>query len=268
MSAYIAICAIMKNEENYIYEWLSYHYTVGVRRFFIYDNGDTDALKLAIRAWPRADLVTVVDWPGQAAQVPAYQHCLVNFRDQAEWCAFIDTDEFLTPRLDLFSLSDILEATGRIATGLYVHWLFFGSSGHIQKPAGLITETYTKCGRTGFPSHRFGKTIVRMRDAVMTRHSHVIRSSGKLVSEFGDELDQNGDGGTALRLGHRVISLNHYFTKSRQEWDRKVAMGRVSKSPTENDYKRTDADFERHDLNFVDDTRAAEIMAIAKERFY
>lgn len=38
----LAICAIAKNEGRYIREWLSYHYLVGVRRFFIYDNGSSD----------------------------------------------------------------------------------------------------------------------------------------------------------------------------------------------------------------------------------
>ncbi|MDE6460455.1 MAG: glycosyltransferase family 92 protein, partial [Paramuribaculum sp.] len=36
---YLAVCAIAKNEGSYFKEWIDWHLSVGVEKFYIYDNG-------------------------------------------------------------------------------------------------------------------------------------------------------------------------------------------------------------------------------------
>lgn len=110
MPPFLGICAIVRNEGPYIHEWLTYHRAVGVERFTLYDNGSTDNTLTEIARFGHP--VDVIPWPGQAQQVPAYRDMLANRRHYAEWVAFIDADEFLTPRGD-DGIKDILREIGR-----------------------------------------------------------------------------------------------------------------------------------------------------------
>ena len=38
----VAIATVLRDEEHYIAEWVSFHRAVGVRHFFVYDDGSTD----------------------------------------------------------------------------------------------------------------------------------------------------------------------------------------------------------------------------------
>lgn len=189
-----------------------------------------------------------------------------HHRDAAEWCAFIDVDEFLCPITDK-SVPDILRGLGDDCTALYVHWMFFGSSGHRVYQDGLVTETFIRRGWDDFEPNNLGKTIVRLCFAAGPLGSHVIQSNGRLVNDGGQELDQDNAGYHVATRSHRLLSLNHYFTKSFQEWCIRRAQGRVSKLPGEPDFRRTDEEFWSHDVNEVVDTRAADIMRACKRPF-
>ena len=161
----IAICTIFKNESRYLYEWLSYHYYIGIRKFVLYNNGSTDDSIDVIRNWPHSDAIKIIDWPQVRGQIPAYLHMIQKNRDVAEWCAFIDCDEFITPITDL-SIPEIFDRIPEPVAGIYAFWMMFGSSGHIARPEGLVTETYTRRAPDNFGSHNYGKSIVRLRRAL------------------------------------------------------------------------------------------------------
>ena len=42
---YLAVCAIAKNEGHYFKEWIEWHRSQGVERFYIYDNESTDGTR-------------------------------------------------------------------------------------------------------------------------------------------------------------------------------------------------------------------------------
>jgi glycosyltransferase involved in cell wall biosynthesis len=174
----LAACVIVKNEGRYVQEWLSYHQAVGVERFIIYDNQSQDDTLAQIRAWPRQDLVTLIDWPKVPGQLPAYQHAIDNFRDVAEWCAFIDCDEFLCPQGTL-SIREFLSNIGPLCAGVYAQWLMFGSSGKMVREPGPVTERFTRRGQGSFGPNCIGKSIVKMARAIGPRNPHVIRVDGR-----------------------------------------------------------------------------------------
>jgi glycosyltransferase involved in cell wall biosynthesis len=264
---HLVVVATVKNEAPYIYEWLSYHHNIGVDRFYIYNNGSTDNTLDVIRAWPYSSLVTVFEWPGSGVQLDAYCDMIEQNRHVAEWCAFIDVDEFLCPTADR-SVPDILRGLPGDCTGLYVHWMFFGSSGYQSRPSGLVTDTFIRRGWDDFEPNGIGKTIVRLQYASGPLGVHVVQSNGRLVNDSGQELDQANAGYYATNRSHRLLSLNHYFTKSLEEWRVRRRRGRATKLPDAQDYFRTDEDFRLHDVNEVLDTRAAEIMRSCTPRYY
>ena len=68
----MAVVAIMKNEGDYIKEWLDFHLKVGVEHFFIYNNDSTDDMLEILRPYEDMGVVTVVNFPGRKMQIPAY----------------------------------------------------------------------------------------------------------------------------------------------------------------------------------------------------
>jgi hypothetical protein len=58
--------------------------------------------------------------------------------------------------------------------------------------------------------------------------------------------------------------VNHYFTKSLEEWRERRAYGKADKTSSEQDFVRGEAEFHRHDVNDVVDLRAAAIMQAAR----
>lgn len=95
----LSLVAIIKNEADYIIEWLEYHMMVGVTRFFIYDNDSTDNLYEKLKWYIDNDIVVYQIFGGTKRQLPAYNHAIDNYKLETKYMGFIDADEFLVPVL-------------------------------------------------------------------------------------------------------------------------------------------------------------------------
>lgn len=194
----VGVCAIFKNEAPYLREWLLFHWLQGVERFYLYDNGSSDA-------WPEAipevaDLVT--HWPGRVQQMRAYDDCLSR-KPGVDWLAFIDIDEFLWDSSGR-TLPEVL--TGVMASAVHIPWLMFGDGGHIQPPRGLTIDCFLR--RSAVPQV-LGKQIVRPERAQQTRSPHEFYLSGPVATV-------------------ETLRLNHYWTRSDQEVRMKFNRGRAA----------------------------------------
>lgn len=92
-----AICAIARNEEDYLSEWIAYHLNLGFEHIFLYDNNDpNNNIRHICMEQPWGRQVTFVDYRGKTgAQLEAYNECFVTIRKYFDWIAFIDVDEFI-----------------------------------------------------------------------------------------------------------------------------------------------------------------------------
>src|SRR5689334_13395301 len=111
MSTYkfkISIGAILRDEAPYLLEWIAFHKAVGVDHFFLYDNDSHDGTSEMLQYLEQAGVATRIAWsdkhssaidPGVGPQVTAYKD-LLRFKDQTEWIAIIDGDEFIVPLQD------------------------------------------------------------------------------------------------------------------------------------------------------------------------
>lgn len=141
----LAIVAIGKNESEYIVEWCAFHKIVGVSHIYLYDNDSTDGMTELLQPFVEEGFVTLIYFPGQRRQLPAYNDALRKFGKDCKWMAFIDCDEFLMPEKKDDNMSDILEAfvsKDKNVGGIAVNWCMYGSSGYEKKPQGLLTEKF------------------------------------------------------------------------------------------------------------------------------
>ena len=251
----IAACAIFKNEAPYVLEWLAFHKMVGVDLFVLYDNGSTDGGADLIRQSSFARNVTIVEWSHAAGQMPAYQDFCDNHAARFDWVAFIDLDEFIVPASGSSIRDALMRRLYAEFSAIVLQWLVFGPCGHQRRPEGLVIENYTTRLPEDFPASRHVKTLARGR-AVTTAGStpHIINVSGPTCNTRGEAVLSYAEQPDAC---HDVMALNHYFTKSRDDWTFKLRRGKAdAASPTTNPYPdNIYFDVER-DAN-VEDLRAA-----------
>ncbi|MCL2758042.1 MAG: glycosyltransferase family 92 protein [Alphaproteobacteria bacterium] len=254
---FLSVCAIVKNEGPYFKEWIEYHKLLGVDKFYVYDNESTDETFEVLKPYIEKGVVEYSFWPGKLQQKPAYKDCINRFKNDSEWIAFTDLDEFIVPMrpplpggfgaASCESIPDFLRKLPRAATQLCIGWTNYASSGHETKPAGLVIENFRHT-TGGLPV--YGKSIVNPRDVARASvHKHKMT--------WGDSVDENGDviewyefsTGGKLRRGFQTdkIRVNHYRIKSWEEYNAKYARGGNAATPGEPKYTR--ARFDRYNIN-------------------
>jgi hypothetical protein len=229
----IAVCAIFKDEAPFLAEWVAYHRLIGVDHFFLYDNGSSDDGALLLRNGRFSDCVTVVPISARPGQDLAYQHFQGHFMKSWDWAAFIDLDEFIHP-LDADSVKPLLERYANFS-GVLLHQLNFGADGHLRRPTGLVIDNYTHRLSTNDWVHHHVKSLVRTADFVEALSVHVFRTRGAVCNARGEETPNLP---VQDNLCHDVMCLNHYYTKSFEDWTGKLAKRRADIADGSPDQRR------------------------------
>ena len=214
---YTTICAIAKDENPHLKEWVLYHLAVGFEHIIIYDNNSKVPISQELAEYVSAGLVTVIDWPlTDAQQLSAYVDCLKRVRESTFWLAYIDIDEFIVP-MQHRDVRDLLDNYRQFG-GLGMHWMMFSASGHITRPQGGMMENYT--GALGLSPHI--KSIVQPRAIVrpVSVHHCLFRDGQYCVNEDGVVIHSF----CSFPVGHK-IRINHYYYRSQQDFEEKIARG-------------------------------------------
>ncbi|MCL2932551.1 MAG: glycosyltransferase family 92 protein [Trichodesmium sp. MAG_R03] len=215
----------MKNEGPYLREWLEFHKIVGVERFYLYNNNSTDNTKDIVRPYVDTGEVILKYWPEKVGQQKkAYTDFLENNKNESEWVAFIDLDEFLFPTVDHDLKKVLKEFVDYPAVG--INWLIFGSSGHETKPEGLQIENYTYRAENEFGANLNFKSIVRSNQTIscIGPHHFTYANNGVAVTEKLEPLR----GKTTEKHSVTKLRINHYFTRSKEETKNKIKRGRAT----------------------------------------
>ena len=237
----IGISCIVKNEQDYIGEWLQFHIMQGVKDFIIYDNGCTDDTLEIARAYSTGATCTIVPWRTFtmadehkfSIQSLACGHALCNFGPRLRWMAFIDIDEFLFSPSGA-PLPEILASLSELPA-ISIPWTNFGPNGHKTKPNGLVIENYTECAQ--HPLHPAQRSLLRYKSIVdptevnaLSSHIFPLRDHGVVAfNERGEKIPHYAVT-TPSFVATELLRLNHYFTRSLEEIDRRIAKGRVSRN--------------------------------------
>ena len=246
---FLTVTVIVKNEELYIREWLEYHRLAGISHVFLYDNGSTDRTMEYVRPFEADGFVTATHFPGRGMQAAAYNDALKRFGKDCRYMAFIDADEFLfavepgkkVPE----GVGGLMEAYPK-ASGLAVNWAMFGSSGLEKRPeSGGVLGNFIYRAKAGRPGTDCIKTIVK--PGAVWRYNHPHYPEYMLGGYSVDERGQRVNGWKNPAPDPEKLRVNHYFTKSREEWILRRKLGKADQKDENN--VRTMEEFVRHDNN-------------------
>ncbi len=216
---YLSVVCIAKNEEPYIKEWIEYHKLVGVERFYFYDNGSTDNTREVLEPYIKDGTVIYNYIEGKCLQNLAYADAIVKYKNETLWLAIIDLDEFIVP-IEKDNIPDFLKDYEKYpAVG--INWLMFDSNGHQTRPlsgGGLVTANYTRS-----ESNFHIKSIINPKKvlSIFNPHYAIYKNDQFAV----DENFQIIYGPFTKCHSSDKIRINHYYSKSREEYIKKIARG-------------------------------------------
>jgi hypothetical protein len=236
----IAIVTMLKDEEAYVDEWLAFHRAVGVRHFIIYDNGTTDQTLNIVKARLSPDELTLMPWAGRMIdmsegselnnQVIASAHAILNFGANFRWMAFIDVDEFLFPKL-----GNTIEEALRPASNfpnISLPWHMFGTGGNTEKPQGGVLKNYVIRAAEPISSRKNATNFKCIVDPcevteVSVHHFETRQHGDRTCNDAGNIFPRKVRKHKSFYSSEN-LQLNHYYTKSIEEFEEKIRRGPVS----------------------------------------
>ena len=222
----LALCTIQRDRGPWLKEWFAFHHLMGVDKFYFFAHKCTDNTEQVIDELKHHFDITAFKLADDLAtpQLMAYKFAYENFGHECDWMAFIDGDEFLFPTADTDIKSVLEKFWYQKISALAVYWACFGSSGHVQEPAGLITENYRMRAPLEFLENRHIKSIVMGRQNASFQILSNSHRFGTALGTFDEKLRPISGGRTEYEPSYDLLRINHYCTQS-YEYFKKFKQG-------------------------------------------
>jgi hypothetical protein len=229
----LTIATIVRNEARYMREWAAFHLAVGADRLVVYDNMSDDDLQGALADFMTTGRVEIVPWPHFIDRADflktGFAHAIVYTRGKTRWLACIDADEFLFSPTGR-PLPEILDRYDDLAA-VIAYWVNFGTSDHGEAPPGLVTENYVMRAATPFRGNLLYKSIFKPDAARSVWSSHRFGFDTYPVIGYDEIRTPIVDQNKPLIHRSEILRINHYYSRSRTEFEVKLAHGRSRHKP-------------------------------------
>jgi FkbM family methyltransferase len=201
----IALVCIAKDEDYYLDEWLEYNNKLGFDHIFLYENN----WKCKIEK----PYLTKIEFNGDDKQVPSYNHFIQNYKNDYDYVAFFDCDEFLVLKKHKDIHDFIKEFGGR---NIAINWHHYGSNGKLKRENNSLLKQFTK---RQSETNMHIKTILYLKiDSVMQLphcpNTPTYDTNGKMIT---GSFNPGGPSDVAI--------LNHYQDKTREDYEIKTKRG-------------------------------------------
>ena len=215
---FLSIITAVRDENEYIEEWITYHVEkMNVEHFYIYDNESTIPLKdyLVNVNYKYLDKLTIIEWETtKHTQQDTCNHWLSNYKYETKWFICMDVDEFIKIKNDSENLITYLNNNSHFSS-IKCKWKHYTANGHVAKIFKPVMERFTV--ETDWNDHKDGGKYFAQSNRISSFVSYVPQS--RLYTKG---LEQ----GSVNTI--EFFQLNHYFTKSYEEWITKINRGSVN----------------------------------------
>lgn len=224
MVHFSAVCLLAKNENSYINEWLEWHLNkLGFMHVYIYDNESDTPIESSIDDKYK-DNITIIEWTKEKhrmfIQLDCYTHFIEHFGEENKWVAFIDADEFIR-LINNDNINNFLLDYENY-NGIFMEWLIYNADGQYNRTDGFVRDRF-KSFTTCKDIINNGKCIIKPNEykhmgphfpfSCKTKYNVVYSNKEfcKAYAKHNAPLDK--------------IVVDHYFTKSYEEWCEKIKRG-------------------------------------------
>ena len=224
----VAICAIGRQENRYAREFVEHYHKLGAKKIFVYDNYYTgeERLQDVLQDYVKKGWVEIIDLCDRPdMQCRSYDHCYRMHGYEYAWIGFFDFDELLRIK----SGETLPKALAHYKEGdqLLINWRIMTDNGltfYDERPmAERFTEPMMPLDKlvkyADKPENSHVKCFVRggLDDVrfTPTHNPHCADTPRmKCINPSGEEVHQ----GAFAPIDHKVMWIDHYFTKTAEEW--------------------------------------------------
>lgn len=224
----LILTTMVKNEDNYIVQWINYNLMIGFTKIIIYDNKDspdtryhsietTNNLEKILKKYIENDEVILINWKYPkwlynciAGQFTQQNHCLYAFRE-AKYMAFNDIDEYINltnyPDMSL-NVNKVLDKVINNTAGVRIWGKYFQSNGmNVEKYEFLKVTDY-------YVSRMWNPNNMALKDELLFRDCNSPKCI--VVPERTYNVGTHGFMGQGIYKGYDMKTLdllyfNHYF---------------------------------------------------------
>lgn len=237
---YVSLCLLVKDEDEYLQEWIDYHVNL-VDHIYILDNESKNPVSDIVASMSKnvQDKITVIDFQStENTQEDANNYFLSVYGNETKWAIFIDIDEFIVTNCG--TLKDILKDNEKYGS-ILCQWVTYGASGQAKKTSGPVMQRFTitaddydkkNKGKMFFQTNRVDKIY---------RYNPVMRVGNKYLYNEMNNKD--------------LFQLNHYYTKSYEEWKNKMKRGSCDPNNKRGYYNffivNPDMEYLKEDYNYI-----------------
>lgn len=207
-----AICVIIKNENDYLDEWLNHHLNIGIDEIYLYeDYGSKSHLDIVKPYSEKVHLFSIDvifdtndnNRIGCVKQDKLFNWFPIKYKNLIDWVLFIDVDEFLMLKEPLHNILNEYQES----PALLLKWKYYGANGYVKKPIGKVMNNFTHPSPSNLDYYWSHKSFVNLKKYTKWENSiHKVHGGIAPVTEWGE---------------HKAW-INHYFTKSWEEWKFKL----------------------------------------------
>lgn len=209
---FVSICLIIRDENKYLKEWILHHLPL-VDHIYIYDNGEKENVSDITTMLPQSDQlkITIISYKDsyKHIQEEAYNHFLKNYGRETIWCAFIDSDEFISIDCNKTIYKILTEKD--YYNEFQMFWVEYGANGKENYENYPVQERFKTPANGKNMRIRMYKSFIKTEKAKrMVSHFPVFDLKDRLCY-IDDKME--------------FFHIKHYYTKSFEEWKEKMARG-------------------------------------------
>lgn len=214
----VGICLIIKDENEYLEEWLNHHTQLGFDAFYIYDNESKIPVGKYLQGfslYANRENINVVNWEDNklGSQMRAYMNCCKN--STCDYVLFIDTDEFLQTKnnIGIKQMIETLKYVNKDFNGLGIYWRMYGSNPY-------FTERKKAIEYNQYHTNPHIKSLVNPKSVISFPDPHKAIISGNYIDEQGNKIF-----GPLGKHTSDFIWIKHIWTRSIPEFEEKLKRG-------------------------------------------
>jgi len=232
----ICLCTIGKKENLYAREFVTHYKKYGVDKIFVYDNNDLDGENFdeVLTDYIQNDYVKIINYRGKdAIQLKAMKDCYKKNYMKYDWLLFYDMDEFIFLK-DFFNIKDFLnQKIFSKCEIIILNWVLRSDNELLYYDNRSLFERFKKRGK------KISNTIdVKpiLKGSIFTKINsvHTLNENLRQCNSFGNKKifrgydDQTPD--------YYYYYLDHFYSKSTEEFVNKITKGDVAYGPIKRYY--------------------------------
>ena len=226
----VCLCAIGKQENRYINEFVNHYQKLGYDHIYIYDNNNKNEERMD-QIYFNSDFVTIIDYRGynnKDSQYKAYYNCYKNYNKKYDWLSFFDFDEFLEIRPKNQTIQTFLDnARYKKCQNIKINWLLYSSNKEIFffKNESLQKRFKKQMFNEGANIHIKSTVRGNLIKNYWSRweNSHSSIDTFKSCSSSGKRV--GGKTAFVNPPDYKYAFLKHYYSKSFEEFCLKLKRG-------------------------------------------